>query len=186
MAVHLYLIHTRSHSFRLLIQIVCHRYDSITRKNEDVKKVLGFRTERFVVGGIQPPHVTDPIYVTCLHLNHVAEPTRLNELSFIADRALARLLPRSGQQCTDDTPAVSGGRRCHNFAKPSWPMQIWTGDFNALTKEDYPTSLWEEVANVRALNRWEAPVTQLTTKVVLYAGKSVKISLKIEHIYLLT
>ena len=43
--------------------------------------------------------------------------------------------------------------------------QIWTGDFNALTKEDYTAEQWQEVTNVRARNSWELPMTGVTTEV---------------------
>ncbi len=43
--------------------------------------------------------------------------------------------------------------------------QIWTGDFNALTREDYDTKVWQEIASVRERNSWESPKTDLTTKV---------------------
>lgn len=45
--------------------------------------------------------------------------------------------------------------------------QIWTGDFNALTREDYDESTWEEIATVRRNNSWESPKTELTEKVQL-------------------
>ena len=45
--------------------------------------------------------------------------------------------------------------------------QIWTGDFNALTKTDYDETTWEEIARIRAKNRWESPQTTLTTEVWL-------------------
>ena len=43
--------------------------------------------------------------------------------------------------------------------------QIWTGDFNALTKEDYSPEEWAEITNVRQKNSWELPKTELTTQV---------------------
>merc|ERR1712150_391196 len=43
---------------------------------------------------------------------------------------------------------------------------IWMGDFNALTREDYSESKWQHIADVRSLNRWEAPVTKVTDWIV--------------------
>jgi len=37
----------------------------------------------------------------------------------------------------------------------------WAGDFNSLTKEDYTNEVWEEIPNVRKLNLWESPKTQV-------------------------
>jgi hypothetical protein len=46
--------------------------------------------------------------------------------------------------------------------------QIWTGDFNALTREDYSENQWKELSDVRHKNCWEQPLTELTTKVSLF------------------
>ena len=43
--------------------------------------------------------------------------------------------------------------------------QIWTGDFNALTKEDYTPEFWSEVSRIRENNNWELPQTDLTKEV---------------------
>lgn len=44
--------------------------------------------------------------------------------------------------------------------------QIWTGDFNALTREDYSDTYWERnVVEVRERTHWEKPRTELTTEV---------------------
>ena len=43
--------------------------------------------------------------------------------------------------------------------------QIWSGDFNALTKEDYSESYWNNITEVRKRNCWESPKTELTIKV---------------------
>ena len=45
------------------------------------------------------------------------------------------------------------------------PKQIWTGDFNALTREDYSDSVWEDISNVRHVNSWESPQVKLTNKI---------------------
>ena len=55
-----------------------------------------------------------PLHLTCLHLNHQtepAEPKRLSEIEFIKNQLEPVFKENSSQ--------------------------IWTGDFNALTKEDY-------------------------------------------------
>ncbi|MEO1273370.1 MAG: hypothetical protein AAFX99_35240, partial [Myxococcota bacterium] len=46
-------------------------------------------------------------------------------------------------------------------AMPSLP-EIWVGDFNALTREDYNASAWRDIVAVRKRNRWEAPQTAAT------------------------
>lgn len=43
--------------------------------------------------------------------------------------------------------------------------QIWTGDFNALTREDYSPEFWEDVSRIRENNKWELPQTDLTREV---------------------
>ena len=45
-------------------------------------------------------------------------------------------------------------------------LQIWTGDFNSLTREDYSEIQWKEITSIRQLNKWEKPKTDLTTKVI--------------------
>ena len=44
-------------------------------------------------------------------------------------------------------------------------FQIWTGDFNALTREDYNNEKWNHITGVRKQNGWELPKTELTTQV---------------------
>ena len=44
-------------------------------------------------------------------------------------------------------------------------FQIWTGDFNALTREDYTDEKWNHITGVRKQNGWELPKTELTTQV---------------------
>jgi predicted secreted protein len=44
-------------------------------------------------------------------------------------------------------------------------FQIWTGDFNALTREDYTNEQWNHITGVRKQNGWELPKTELTTQV---------------------
>lgn len=82
---------------------------------------------------------TCTVFVTCVHLYHRTEPRRMREISAI-QKHLAQLF--LDDQC-----------------------QIWTGDFNALTKEDYDEEEWENITCVRKRNSWELPQTDLTTKV---------------------
>ena len=55
------------------------RFDAASRKQARVESLGLF--ERFVVGAIRPNATLPPIYITCLHLNHVAEPTRLSGMT---------------------------------------------------------------------------------------------------------
>ena len=80
-----------------------------------------------------------PLFLTCLHLNHQTETKRLAEIESIKKH----LQP------------VFQEDHC----------QIWTGDFNALTKEDYSETQWNNITDVRKRNCWEKPKTDLTTKV---------------------
>lgn len=44
------------------------------------------------------------------------------------------------------------------------PMpSVWMGDFNSLTRDDYNDAEWHDIANVRALNNWELPQTDVTS-----------------------
>ncbi len=52
--------------------------------------------------------------------------------------------------------------------------QLWAGDFNALTREDYTREQWEEVARVREQNSWESPRIELTSKV--YPDRTFKLT----------
>ena len=61
------------------------------------------------------------LYLTCLHLDHRLESFRLKEIESI-------------RQNLDQ---VFKANHC----------QIWTGDFNALTKEDYDTKQWYKKIN---------------------------------------
>ena len=105
------------------------------------------------------------LYLTCLHLDHRLERFRLKEIESI-------------RQNLDQ---VFKANHC----------QIWTGDFNALTKEDYDTKQWykkinkivffgifyqidenakiiffrQKITDVRQRNLWEPPQTDLTSKV---------------------
>ncbi len=41
---------------------------------------------------------------------------------------------------------------------------IWTGDFNALTREEYSEEAWDKITRIRAQNSWELPRTDVTTR----------------------
>jgi len=126
-------------------------YDGETRRTAYVKTALGHQTERFVMGSVQPDPGCTPIHLTCLHLNHVAEPIRLTQLRFIG-KAVGKLVLQSDDQSQD-------------FSRIEHPAQIWTGDFNALTREDYSEGQWQEVALVREQGCWERPKVELTEKI---------------------
>ena len=66
------------------------------------------------------------LYLTCLHLDHRLERFRLKEIESI-------------RQNLDQ---VFKANHC----------QIWTGDFNALTKEDYDTKQWYKKKSTKNLN----------------------------------
>ena len=60
--------------------------------------------------------------------------------------------------------------------------QIWTGDFNALSKEDYSEEQWNNITGIRKQNRWELPKTDLTKKATLFLSNRhlcTKISLRV-------
>ena len=78
---------------------------------------------RHVVAKISPDPECEPVLVTCCHLHYKAEPTRMTELAWM-EADLKQLF-------TDN---------CY---------QIWTGDFNSLTREDYDDVTWESIAKVR-------------------------------------
>ncbi|XP_023320992.1 uncharacterized protein LOC111695785 isoform X2 [Eurytemora carolleeae] len=79
-----------------------------------------------------------PFYVNCLHLDHRVEPNRMKELASIEGN-LKPLFEKNAPQ-------------------------IWLGDYNSLTEEDYEKTEWEEIANVRKKNSWESPKTQVTSR----------------------
>ena len=41
--------------------------------------------------------------------------------------------------------------------------QIWAGDFNSLTREDYTDKEWDILTRVRQNNGWEQPRTEVGT-----------------------
>jgi endonuclease/exonuclease/phosphatase family metal-dependent hydrolase len=73
----------------------------------------------------------------CFFLDYRVEPLRLSELNDIKKKLSA----------LESEP------------------QIWAGDFNALTREDYDNEAWRHIAEVRERNRWEKPESELTEEV---------------------
>ena len=82
-----------------------------------------------------------PLNITCVHLNYKDEYARLEEIEHIK-KELDSVLPI--ENC-----------------------QVWTGDFNSLTRKDYSKKEWETIANVREKNNWESPQIDLTKKVTI-------------------
>jgi len=79
-----------------------------------------------------------PIEVVCLHLDHVRETTRLGQLRDLLEHL-------------EERPNI-----------PPLLHRVLLGDFNALTRSDYSEAEWRQVADVRARNAWEAPVSVVT------------------------
>lgn len=75
--------------------------------------------------------------LTCVHLNHTSEETRLSELNEI----ITNLYDLRTQS-----------------------MAVMAGDFNALTLEDYSSEELNHITQVRANNRWEKPKRALTDR----------------------
>lgn len=81
-------------------------------------------------------------YLTCLHLYHRTEPVRLDEIRSLHTELSELFSNQKGQ--------------------------IWTGDFNALTREDYSDQYWHDIDQVRRRNEWEPPLVELTGQVKEY------------------
>ena len=88
---------------------------------------------RFLTAKISVPG--QDIFVTCCHLNHKDELKRMSEV-------------RKMKEQLDP---------CFKVNEP----QVWTGDFNSLTREDYSEVAWKEITQVRMNNNWELPKTQV-------------------------
>ena len=80
---------------------------------------------RHVAAKISPDPDCEPVFVTCCHLHYKAEPTRMAEVAWMEDDLK--------QLFTDNC------------------CQIWTGDFNSLTREDYDDVTWESIAKIRCI-----------------------------------
>jgi len=90
---------------------------------------------RFLTAKISVPG--QDIFVTCCHLNHKDELKRMSEV-------------RKMKEQLDHLFKVN-------------EAQVWTGDFNSLTREDYSEVAWKEITEVRRNNHWELPKTQVTS-----------------------
>merc|ERR1712059_246990 len=55
---------------------------------------------------------------------------------------------------------VMEGRIGH-FLEDTVP-QVWIGDFNTLTREDYNEEQWEQITNIRREAKWELPRTEFS------------------------
>jgi len=141
-------------------------YDGEKRKSDQVKKAVGNLTARFAVAEVFISDNTRPVYLTCLHLNHRLEPSRITEINLI-HKVLSHIVPglttpfdkKSRSDGDDDVRRQTKKYTCQD------PLQIWTGDFNALTKEDYSDVEWAEVKAVRERNNWEPPKVALTSQI---------------------
>ena len=93
----------------------------------DIEDVLyqhkGNKTRAITAKLIVDPAM-EPVYVTALHLSHRVEPARMKEVADL-------------EKCLENV-----------FREGS--CQIWTGDFNCLTREDYDDNTWEDIARVRS------------------------------------
>jgi endonuclease/exonuclease/phosphatase family metal-dependent hydrolase len=78
-----------------------------------------------------------PIEIICLHLDYVREPTRLSQLREVAAQ--------------------------HDASHGHSAQQIWCGDFNALTLDDYSDHEMKRIADTRTRNAWEYPVNDVST-----------------------
>ena len=124
------------------------RYD-----NREGKRVVGDKNfpknVRFITVAVQPKNdnqTSDLLYLTCLHLDHRYESTRLKELEVIT-KTLNSFTSHTNE---NKTP------------------HIWVGDFNSLTNDDYSVDEWNEISRIRKLNSWERPHVDVTNKVSDY------------------
>jgi len=136
-------------------------YDGEKRKGDQVKKAVGNQTARFAVVELHISDGTRPVYLTCLHLDHRLEPSRLTEINLI-HKVLSHILP--GLMPSGAAEDSSCKRTLRKYTEQD-PLQIWTGDFNALTKEDYSDDEWATVKAVRETNNWEPPKVALTSQI---------------------
>ena len=81
--------------------------------------------------------VNKPIFVTCLHLDHRIESRRMREVENVAEN-LTNIFQKN-------------------------EAQIWAGDFNCLTREDYTDKEWDILTRVRQNNGWEQPQTEVSS-----------------------
>eukprot|EP00094_Tigriopus_californicus_P000649 TCALIF_00630-PA protein Name:"Similar to CEP85 Centrosomal protein of 85 kDa (Homo sapiens)" AED:0.09 eAED:0.09 QI:0/0.75/0.55/1/1/1/9/88/730 len=104
-----------------------------------LEKTLERFKDHYVIGKVMVPHLDTPIYITCLHLNHRSEQFRLAQIDHIH-------------------------KTCETYLKDQNPL-IWTGDFNALSRDEYTESHWAELSETRRKNAWESPHVDVTNKI---------------------
>ena len=136
------------HNLFKRFDLFLNRYD-----NKEGKRVVGDKNfpknVRFVTVAVQPNsnnQTSDILYLTCLHLDHRYESTRLKELEVIT-KTLNSFTSHTNE---NKTP------------------HIWVGDFNSLTNDDYSVDEWNEISRIRKLNSWERPHVDVTNKVSDY------------------
>lgn len=94
------------------------------------------RHGRFSACSVHLPNETEYIFhVINVHLNHKKEQKRRKEVTSIVSLMT------------------------NEYELPD----LWVGDFNALTKDDYTEEEWERIFQVRKKNNWELPVCELTS-----------------------
>lgn len=91
--------------------------------------------ERFINADIVLPNNLPVLNITCLHLDYETEPTRIKELQNIMNYI-------------DDKTKI-------------YPS-IVLGDFNSLTQKDYNKKEWQDISDIRKINMWEKPVSDIT------------------------
>ena len=98
------------------------KLDHKVSKTEKYSSTTGNQV-RFVTGKLTIAPSVPPVYVTCCHLHYRTEPIRMGELE--------RMCVVLNKLFEDNV------------------CQVWTGDFNSLTQDDYDEAKWEEIAAVR-------------------------------------
>jgi hypothetical protein len=82
------------------------------------------------------------VTVVCLHLDHMHEPARQEQMAILLDTI-------------SDTPLPDGFILC--------------GDFNALHRNDYSDKEWQVIADVRE-GRWEPPMQEVMGELINTRG----------------
>ena len=82
----------------------------------------------------------EPVYVTALHLDHRLDIKYETHYPWLL--SMYRVEPNRMRQVSDMEKSLQT-----LFTEQS--CQIWTGDFNCLTREDYDDKTWEDIARVR-------------------------------------
>jgi endonuclease/exonuclease/phosphatase family metal-dependent hydrolase/SAM-dependent methyltransferase len=102
--------------------------------------------KRYCVASITPWEGC-AIDVCCLHLDHVRETTRLEQLRSIM-----------AQQLEPD------------HQRPS--RQVWLGDFNSLTRADWDDAEWRRITDQRTRSHWEAPSSDVSRAMTMSSHTS--------------